>query len=163
MLLLLLATGCGLQNSPLKKQQTGQQTNQNDQDVQINTELTRRAKETAGSIKGVKESTAVAINRDVTVAVKVTGFDRWRLKPIKNEVHDKIKELDKDYNVHVTSDKKHCVQLKQIESQLSDPQDTKMTDVSTASPGVRYRRRSVVPTQYRYLLLLGLIQLVKSN
>ena len=127
-LLLLLTTGCGLQNSPLKKQQTGQ-TNQNEQDIRINAELTRRAKETAGSIKGVKESTAIAINRDVTVAVKVTGLDRWRLKPIKNEVHDKIKELDKAYNVHVTSDKKHCVQLKQIESQLSDPQDTKMTDV----------------------------------
>lgn len=129
MLLLLLAMGCGLQNSPLKKQQTGQQTNQDDRDIQVNTELARRAKETAESIKGVKESITVVINRDVTVAVKVTGFDRWRLKPIKNEVHDKIKQLDKDYNVHVTSDKKHYEQLKQIESHLSGPQGKEMTDV----------------------------------
>lgn len=129
MLLLLLATGCGLQNSPVKKQQNGQQTNEIETDIQINTELARRAKETAGTIKGVKESIAVVINRDVTVAVKVSGFDRWRLQPIKNEAHDKIKEFNQDYNVHVTSDKKHYEQLKQIESQLSAPQEKEMTDL----------------------------------
>lgn len=129
MLLVIIVTGCTLQNSPSKKQQSGQQINMNEKDIQVNTELAARAKETAGAIKGVKESTAVAINRDVTVAIKVSGFDRLRLKNIKNQVHDKIKELDKDYNVHVTSDKKHYVQLKQIESQLSGSQNKEMTDV----------------------------------
>lgn len=128
-LLLLLATGCNMQNSPLKKQQAGQEITQTEKDINVNTELAQKASETAGGIKGVKECTAVAINRDVTVAVKVSGFDRLRLKSIKNEVHDKIKELSKDYNVHVTSDKKHCMQLKQIESQLSGSQDIAMTDI----------------------------------
>jgi preprotein translocase subunit YajC len=129
MLLLLMVTGCALQAPPSKKQQTGQQTNQNEEDIQVNNELATRAQETAGAIKGVKESTAVAINRDVTVAVKVSGFDRLRLKNIKKEVHNNLKELDKDYNIHVTSDKKHYVQLKQIESQLGGPQDKSMSDL----------------------------------
>lgn len=131
MLLLLLVAGCAAQNSPMKKQQAGQQISQSEQDIQLHTELAQRVKETTGAIKGVKECAAVAINRDVTVAVKVSGFDRLRLKPIKNEVHDKIKELAKDYNVHVTSDKKHCVQLKQIESQLDISQDVELSGVLT--------------------------------
>jgi hypothetical protein len=51
----------------------------------------------------------------------VTGFDRLRLKAIKNEVHNKIKAMAADFNVHVTSDKKHYVQLKQMEEQLNQP------------------------------------------
>lgn len=122
-LLMLIAAGCGLQNSALKKQQSGQQSKPNAADIQVNHELSQRAKEIANSIKGVRESTAVVINRDVTVGVKVSGFDRLRLKTIKNQVHDKIKELDQDNNVHVTSDKKHFVQLKQIEDRLRGLQD----------------------------------------
>lgn len=118
-----------MQNSPLKKQQAGQETTQNEKDISVDTGLAQRASETAGSIEGVKECTAVAINRDLTVAVKVSGFNRLRLKSIKNEVHDRVKELNGDYNVHITSDKKHCVQLKQIASQLSASQDVALTDI----------------------------------
>lgn len=129
-LLLVLTAGCGMQGSPLKKQ-TGQQANWSENSIEIDTELAQRAKETAGAIKGVKESIAVAVNRDVTIGVKVSGFDRLRLKAIKNEAHNKIKELNQDYNVHVTTDKKHFVQLKQIESRLSGAQEEAMTDVKS--------------------------------
>ncbi|OPX91290.1 MAG: Stage V sporulation protein AD [Pelotomaculum sp. PtaB.Bin013] len=62
-------------------------------------------------------------------AIKVSGFDRLRLKPIKEEVHNKIKESNRDYNVHVTSDKKLFMQLQQIENQVNGPQEKPLTDI----------------------------------
>lgn len=117
MVLMLLTAGCALQ-APMQKQmsQKGQ-----DLSVRVDMALAERAREAALSVPGVKESTAVSLNQEVTVGVKVTGFDRLRLKAIKNEVHNKIKAMADDHNVHVTSDKKHYVQLKQMEEQLNQP------------------------------------------
>ncbi|OPX85478.1 MAG: Sporulation lipoprotein YhcN/YlaJ (Spore_YhcN_YlaJ) [Pelotomaculum sp. PtaB.Bin104] len=117
-----------MQNS-LKKPQPDQMVNQDEKQIQINLELAENAKKTAEAVKGVKESTAVVINNDISTAIKVSGFDRLRLKPIKEEVHNNIKELNKDYNVHVTSDKKLYMQLKQIEKQSSELQGESLTDI----------------------------------
>jgi len=117
MILMLLTAGCAHQGYMQK--QTSQKSE--DLSVLVDMALAERAREAALSVPGVKESTAVALNQEVTVGVKVTGFDRLRLKAIKNEVHNKIKAMADDHNVHVTSDKKHYVQLKQIEDQLSQP------------------------------------------
>lgn len=126
---LVFSVGCGTQNSPLKKPQSEQQMNLDEKQIQISAELAEKAKKTAETVKGVKQSTAVVINKDISAAVKVSGFDRLRLKPIKAEVHNKIKELNKDYNVHVTTDKKLFMQLQQIEKQINDPQEKSLTDI----------------------------------
>ncbi|OPX85898.1 YhcN/YlaJ family sporulation lipoprotein [Pelotomaculum sp. PtaB.Bin117] len=128
-LILLMTAGCGTLNSSLKKPQPEQQMSRDEKQIQVNPELAEKAKKTAGTVKGVKGCTAVVVNKDISTAIKVSGFDRLRLKPIKEEVHNKIKELNKDYNVHVTSDKKLFMQLQQIENQVNGPQEKPLTDI----------------------------------
>lgn len=128
-LILSVAAGCGTLNSSLKKTQPEQQLSQDEKQIQINTELAEKAKKTAETVKGVKESTAVVINNEISIAIKVSGFDRLRLKPIKVDVDDKIKEFNKDYNVYVTSDKKLFKQLQQIENQIREEQDKPLIDI----------------------------------
>ena len=118
-----------MRNPSFKKPHPEQQINQDEKQIQINPELAERAKKTAETVKGVKESTAVVINNEISIAIKVSGFNRLRLKPIKVEVHDKIKEFNKDYNVYVTSDKKLFKQLQQIEKQINGPQEKSLTDI----------------------------------
>ncbi len=118
-LTLVLAAGCG---TPQKKRQS-QQDSQNENRIQVNAELAGKAREAAGAVKGVKESAAVVIDRDIAVAVKVERFDRLRLKTIRWEVHDRIKELGQEYNVHVTTDKKLFKQLQQMEQELNIPRE----------------------------------------
>lgn len=109
----ILTTGCGI---PAKKLQSAQSVNQNEQQIQIiEPELSEKVKEVANTVKGVEESTAFVINKNISVAVKVSGFDRLRVKPIKNQVQKKVEEMNKNYKVHVTSDKKLYKQLQQIE------------------------------------------------
>lgn len=128
-LILVVTAGCGTLNSSLRKPQPEQQINQDEKQIQINPELAEKAKKISETVKGVKGSTAVAVNKDISVAIKVSGFDRLLLKTIKEEVHDKIKELNKDYNVHVTSDKKLFMQLQQIEKQINGEQEKSLTDI----------------------------------
>lgn len=127
--LLISTVGCTVQNSPLKKPLPEQYINQDESLIQINSTLAENAKKTAEAVSGVKESTAVVINKDISTAIKVSGFDRLRLKPIKEEVHNKIKASNKDYNVHVTSDKKLFSQLQQIEGQLKELRGQSLIDI----------------------------------
>ncbi|MFZ5631555.1 MAG: YhcN/YlaJ family sporulation lipoprotein [Bacillota bacterium] len=97
--------------------------------VQINPGLADKVKETAKTVKGVEDSTAVVINGEISAAVKVKGFNRLRLKSIREEVHQKITELYKDYEVHVTSDKKLFTLLQQIEKQIKDQKVKSAADI----------------------------------
>lgn len=115
-LLLLLTAGCGGQKSPSQKPQSGQTGKQ----AQVNPGLAEKVKEEAKTVKGVKDSTAVVIDNEISLAVKVKGFDRLHLKPIREEVSKKIGETNKGYTVHVTSDKKLFAQLQQMERQIKD-------------------------------------------
>jgi hypothetical protein len=124
-LTLILAAGCV---APQKKKQP-QQGSQAENQIQVNAELAGRAKEAAGTVGGVRESAAVALNKDLAIAVKVGGFDRLRLKPIRSQVHDSIKELEQAYNVHVTTDKKLFMQLQQIEQELNGAQEKPLKEL----------------------------------
>ncbi len=127
-LLLLLTAGCVMQNS-LKKPLPDDQINRNAEQIQIYPDLAGKVKETAKSIKGVKDSAAVVINREISVGIKVSGFDRLYLKRIKKEVNEKIKDLNKGYKIYVTSDKKLFAQLKQIEKQAKTAKRESIIDI----------------------------------
>jgi hypothetical protein len=116
-LVLVLAAGCGT----AQKKRQFQQDSRSESRIQVDPELARRAGEAAGTVEGVKENAAVVINRDIAVALKVERFDRLRLKTIRKQVHDTVKRLDQEYNVHVTTDKKLFVQLQQMEQELNSP------------------------------------------
>ncbi|MFZ5643898.1 MAG: YhcN/YlaJ family sporulation lipoprotein [Bacillota bacterium] len=115
LLLLTLPAGCGTQAPAKKPQQEGKGQKQ----VVFNADLASRVKEIAETVDGVEESTAVVINKEISAAVKVTGFDRLRLKSIREEVHRKISEAGDEYKVYVTSDKKLFSELRKIESQIT--------------------------------------------
>jgi len=128
-LVLLAAAGCGTLGSALKKPQPDQQLSRDEKQIQVDLGLAERAKSAAATVKGVRESAAVALGGDISVAIKVSGFDRLRLKRIKAEVHDRVKELNKDCNVHVTTDKKIFKQLRQVEEQIKEPREKSLTDI----------------------------------
>jgi len=113
----------------LKKPQPDQRISQDESQIRINPDLAEKAKETARTVKGVQDSTAVVINKEISVAVKVGGFDRLRLKQVKSEVHEKIKAFNKDFNIYVTSDKKLFNQLQQVENQLKGAQEQSLLDI----------------------------------
>lgn len=114
--LILLTVGCQMQ--PQKKPQSeGKQTQKL---VEINPELAEKAKQAAMSVKGVEEATAVVIDKNISTAIKVSGFNRLKLQSIKEEVHKKIGSMNEEYGVYVTADKKLFTQLQQIEKQINE-------------------------------------------
>jgi hypothetical protein len=117
LLVTAVAAGCANPGKPQKKPQ--QQAGQEEQLIQINPGLAEKVKEKAKTVPGVDESVAVVIDKDISAAVKVSGFDRLRLKSIREEVHGKIMELAPGYEVHVTSDKKLFSELQKIETQIN--------------------------------------------
>ena len=127
LIFLLIAAGCNMQDSSSKKQRQPVIS----EEIVINQEIAGAAKLRAGNIRGVKESAAVAINKELSVAIKVGGFDRLHLKSIREKVHDAVKEIDRDYNVYVTSDKKLFMRLQRIEQQTGQAREESLGDIGS--------------------------------
>lgn len=90
-------------------------------DISYKSHLSEQSAELAKSIKGVDDAVAVVIDKDFSIALKVTGFDRFRLNRIKSEVTKKIKSSTSgDRIVHVTTDKKLFMNLQSLRSKLSE-------------------------------------------
>lgn len=123
--------GCNALNAPTKKPPSKQQSNSSPKPVLIQPELAASVKEAARAVPGVDESTAVVINNDVSVAVKVTGFDRLRLRNIRQEVHNQAENTAPGYNVHVSSDKKIFAELQKIENQINQSQVESPTEIQS--------------------------------
>lgn len=117
LLLSLISAGCNM-NSPDRKPRP--QSDQIQAQAKIDPELSEKVKEAAKTVKGVEDSTAVVIGNNISMAVKVKGFDRLRLKSIRQDVRRKVKELAKDYKVNVTADKKIFSQIQQIEKKIRE-------------------------------------------
>ncbi|CCO07322.1 YhcN/YlaJ family sporulation lipoprotein [Desulforamulus hydrothermalis] len=122
-LLCLSLTGC--QTTPGKKPEV----NTGCQAAECNPELAEQAKQAALSVKGVEDAVVVAVNKNISAAIKVTGFNRLKLQSIEQEVHRKIAGLDQQYEVHVTSDKKLFSQLQAIEKQIKASPDRPAADL----------------------------------
>ncbi|MCG8402983.1 MAG: YhcN/YlaJ family sporulation lipoprotein [Firmicutes bacterium] len=118
----IFTAGCAMPNSPAPKPQAQQQQSLNPK-ATANTALAGQVEETAKTVASVKDGIAVVIDRDIAVAVKVTGFDRLRLKAIRQEVSDKIKKTAPDYRIHVTTDKKLFSELRKVEKQIRQGED----------------------------------------
>ena len=116
----IFTAGCTAQKSPAPKPQAQQQQSLNEKASinTANTALAGQVEETAKTVDSVKDSIAVVIDREISVAVKVTGFDRLRLKSIRQEVSDQIKKVAPDYRIHVTTDKKLFSELRKVEKQI---------------------------------------------
>lgn len=134
-LLLTLNIGCSALTGPEKKPRAEKTKSGSAEKVQVDHETAEQIKQIAQKVKGVDEVTAVVVNKDVSVALKVSGFDRLRLKQIKKEVQDKIMTtVGKDNEIHVTTDKKLFSEIQKLEQQIKTSDgdkafDKKLTDI----------------------------------
>ncbi|MGE5416237.1 MAG: YhcN/YlaJ family sporulation lipoprotein [Acidobacteriota bacterium] len=113
-ILLLLMSGCS--QSPAKKPQD---TSQHKTEVRIDPEYARQVKQAAKSVTGVEDAASVVIDREISLAIKVSGFPRLRLKSIKSQVAAKVRSLNKTYTSHITSDKKLFSELHKVENRIN--------------------------------------------
>lgn len=120
-LICLAWTLCSCQAAGEKpSQQTKTQSiKQTYKDISYRPDLSDQTTEIAKTVKGVDDAVAVVISKDFSVAVKVTGFDRFRLNRIKGDVTKKIKaNIPGEHTVHVTTDKKLFMNLQSLRSKL---------------------------------------------
>lgn len=110
--------GCTTVETPQRKPQP--QTGQVEGQAYVNDELKEQLEKTAGTVQGVEESTALVMNDQIAVAVKVTGFDRLRLKAIRQDLHSRVKGIAPEYDVHVTTDKKLFAQLQKLAGEIKN-------------------------------------------
>jgi len=98
---LLLLAACS-PNRPLESQPPQAQT-----PLPSDLDLAAEVKETAERHQAVDQAVAVVLKQDISVAIKVTGFNRLRLMQIKQEVNDLIrKAVPEEYTIHLTTDKR---------------------------------------------------------
>jgi len=120
-LLFVILTAC--QSSPQQSKQepahTSAKTLNTQQNTLYNPGLSKQAEQTAKKIKAIDDAIAVVLDKDISMAVKVTGFDRFKLRSIKKELHEEIKkQVDKQYTIHITTDKKIYKELSTLQSKL---------------------------------------------
>lgn len=121
---------CGTLNSPAKKPQQAQQRGQVREQVQFDPEMAEKVKQTVKTVKGVEDATAVVINKEISAAIKVTGFQRLRLKKIREEAYKQLKDANQDYTVRLTSDKKLFSLIQKAEGEVrGNPQGDKAREI----------------------------------
>jgi len=111
LLVVLMLMGCASAKKPQPEQTTVQE------DITVDAELAQQVKRIALTVSGVQDAASVVVNKEISIAVKVGGFDRLRLKSIRKEIHDKIKNQHQEYAVYVTTDKKLFKELQDLEQQ----------------------------------------------
>src|SRR5690606_14051619 len=63
----------------------------------------------------VDEAAAVAIGKELSVALKVSNFNRLRLKSIRQDVHQTLTDQFPKHTIHVTTDSKLFSELQKLE------------------------------------------------
>lgn len=113
LLSLIVTAGCGPSQVPEKPIPRA-----SNQPPVINRQAMMQLKNTLKDIRGVDEAAVVVINRDVSAALKVTGFNRLRLQAIRSEASLAVKRADQDYVPHITTDKKLFRELQRVERDI---------------------------------------------
>lgn len=125
LILLLGVTGCGSQSSKKPPQQQGVHG-----PIQANLGLAEELQQAVNAHRAVDASTAVVIDNDVSIALRVTGFDRLRLQTIRQAVHNQAMDLvSEEYRIHVTSDKRLFADLEKIDEQIKQAGGTASMDI----------------------------------
>jgi len=86
--------------------------------ARVDAGLAHKAADTALTVPGVRDTAAVAVNRDILIGVKVTGFDRLRLRSIRREVKARVEHLNQGSNILVTTDRKLLVELRDLDARI---------------------------------------------
>lgn len=121
--MLTVSAGCsggvGFQNEQQQQQQMTKQSTQQNQSV-LQMDRAKKAEQIAKGVNGVDQATAVSVDKQLSLAVKVTNFQRLRLKQIRREVHRKLTEQFPGIEIHVTSDNKLFREIENLASQIDE-------------------------------------------
>ncbi|MCM3713686.1 hypothetical protein [Halalkalibacter oceani] len=79
-------------------------------------------------VKGVNDG-----EDNIYLAPEVKHFDRFRLKEIRKQSHDRVKKRYPEANVHVSTDKKIFLELGRLEQELKEKKisEKRLTDELT--------------------------------
>jgi hypothetical protein len=125
--LTLALASCGATTQePLSPQQV-EQLSQKRPNLHIQT--SEEAKQIALQNNRVDEAAAVATDKDLSVAVRVSNFNRLRLQSIRKDVHGKLRKAYPKHEIHVTTDSKIFAELKKLESSLKKSPPPQKRDV----------------------------------
>ena len=114
--LILICTGSGCAQQQQTKPQA-QSTVQDPECIPTPTRffhLEQQAENLAEQINGINQAVAVHIDNELNVALKVTNFDRLRLKSLRKEVQQKLKTYFTNDHIHVTTDTKLFDELEKL-------------------------------------------------
>lgn len=106
LILLLIITGCSPMEGKIKAEKKPECTSYSLRDPDEEKEAVLIVKK----VNGVEEAAAVFLRAEgklhVAVGLKVSNFNRLRLKGIRKEVYDALEKRYKDAKLHVTTDAK---------------------------------------------------------
>lgn len=114
--LLLICTGCAQQQQTKSKpqaQSTAQDPECNPTPIRF-FQGEQQAENLAEHINGIDQAVAVHIDNELNVALKVTHFDRLRLKSLRKQVQQKLKTYFTNDHIHVTTDTKLFDELEKL-------------------------------------------------
>lgn len=95
------------------------------QQIGYNQVLSEHTAAETKKVNGVDDAVSVVMGEDISIAIKVTGIDRFRLKGIKSEVANHLKrDLSDRYTIHVTTDKKLFQDLQSLQKKVNHGQST---------------------------------------
>lgn len=115
LILALLLTGCQVAKKPGDDRQLAQLP-------VIDRPALEETKQIAKENRRVDEAVAVALKDELYVGLKVTNFNRFFLRSIRKDVHERLKDRFPGRKVHVTTDSKVFDELSRLEGRVrKDP------------------------------------------
>lgn len=115
LILALLLTGCQVAEKPRDDRQLAQLP-------VIDRPALEETKQIAKENRRVDEAVAVALKDELYVGLKVTNFNRFFLRSIRKDVHERLKDRFPGRKVHVTTDSKVFDELSRLEGRVrKDP------------------------------------------
>ncbi|MEW9668959.1 YhcN/YlaJ family sporulation lipoprotein [Ammoniphilus sp. 3BR4] len=116
-----IMTGCAGQQKPSQAQSLASDAMY--QQLSYNQVLSEHTAAVGKKVNGVDDAVSVVMGEDISIAIKVTGIDRFRLKGIKSEVANQLKkDLSDRYTIHVTTDKKLFQDLQSLQKKMNQGQ-----------------------------------------
>ncbi len=117
--IVLIVGGCSQTYPPFKLKP--EHMPQPNQQIRFDPQRAELAKTAARQVKGVEDSTAVVVDQEVLTAIKVSGFNRLRIKSIHKQALEKITKNNHGFKVYLTTDKKLFRQLQHLEKETKEP------------------------------------------
>lgn len=126
---MLLIGGCSIANNEQQSTPTPSVKRVKSTSTTASPEMARLARLTAEQDQRVDAATAVVIKDNLSVALKVSNFNRLRLQDIRKSVHENLSEQFPAYTVHVTTDRKLFSDLEKLHRDIRNNQPVKSTHV----------------------------------